>query len=249
MILYPKEIILATLRDYFSHDTYYHYVKDQWGFANTVDQTDLPMDAGLQDNISTRVFIGENYRQDGQFYPAILIKSGGVKSVPISLNREEGTVNWGIRQYEDGYGNVSFFKYPKSFVFSGAWEGSIIIDVHARSPRTRDDLIQEVGLCFTDITYKSLQKAGVACKPGLSASGTTEKDDRKDKLFMQSITLEIRTEWRREIPVDNILEVINFSIDFADLSSPNPVVAQNLTINTTVSFLDIMSGVSMGIKA
>lgn len=248
MIVYPKEIILATLRDYFSQDIYYHYVKDKWGFPNTVDQTDLELDAGLNDNITTRVFIGENYRQEGQFFPAILIKNGGTKSVPISMNREDSTVQWEIRSFEDGYGNVSFFKHPKSFVFAGAWEGSIIIDIQTRSPRSRDDLVQEVALCLNDITFKSLQKAGVACKPP-SASAPSEKDDRKDKLFMQTITLDVRTEWRREIPVSNILEVINFSAEFSHLSSSNPVVAQNITISTTTSFLDIMSGVSMGIKA
>lgn len=248
MIIYPKEIILATLRDYFSRDTYYHYVKDAWGYANTVDQTDLPLDAGLHDTTTTRVFIGENYRQEGQFFPAILIKNGGTKSVPISMNREDSTVQWEIRKFEDGYGNVSFFKHPKCFVFAGAWEGSIIIEIQSRSPRSRDDLVQEVALCLQDITFKSLQKAGVACKPP-SASAPSERDDRKDKLFMQTITLDVRTEWRREIPIGNVLEVINFTAEFSNISSVDPIPAQNITINTSVSFLDIMSGVSLGIKA
>lgn len=250
MIVYPKEIVLATLRDYFSQDTYYHYVKDQFGFANTVDQTNLPLEAGVLDNLTTRLFIGENYRQNGQFFPAILIKIGGMKSVPISLNREDGTVLWEIRTFEDGYGNRTFFKHPKSFVFAGAWEGSIIIDIKTRSPRSRDELVQEVSMCLNDITYKSLQKAGVSIKPGsLNVGGTNEQDDRIDKLHTQTITLDVRTEWRREIPISNILEVINFTVEFADLSAQDPVTAQNLTINTNVSFLDIMSGVSMGIKA
>lgn len=239
MIVYPKEIIIATLRDHFSKDSYYHFSKDKWGFPNTVDHTDLPLDAGLHDDTTTRVFIGENYRQDGIFYPAILVKHGGAKSVPISINREQTTVSWGIRRFEDGYGNVSFFKYPQSFVFAGAWEGSLIIDVKTRSLRSRDDLTQECAIAFTDIIYETLKKAGVVCKP-LSVSSPSEQDDRNDKLFMQTITLDIRTEWRREIPISNLLETISFAMEFGYLANPNAPIAQNLTINTSVSLLDIM---------
>lgn len=239
MIVYPKEIVLAVLRDHFSHDTYYHYVKDQWGFPNTMDHTDMPLEAGLHDNSMTRLFIGENYRQKGIFYPGIFIKNGGTKSVPISINREDSSVQWEIRSFEDGYGNVTFFKNPKSLIFAGAWEGSIIIDIKARDPRTRDELIQEVGLCFTDIAFKKMQKAGIICKP-MSVGSPSEQDDRNDKLFIQSITMDVRSEWRREIPVNNVVEIINFSVEFANLSSPNPVVAQNLTINDTQNFLDVL---------
>ena len=37
MIVYPKEIIISSLRDFFSNDTLYHYNRDQYGFANTVE--------------------------------------------------------------------------------------------------------------------------------------------------------------------------------------------------------------------
>lgn len=245
MISAPKEIVIASLKDYFSQDHYYRYGTDPFGFANTTDHTDLPLDAGYNDNLTTRLYIGENWRKDGIFYPAILVKHGGGRSVPISMNREEGTVDWEITPYEDGYGNITFYRKPKSFIFAGAWEGSIIIDIMARNaPQARDDLLQEVMLCLTDITYKSLEKAGVAIKPGgnPSWSGTSEQDDRNDKLFRQTITLEIRSEWRREIPVSNVVEVINFSIQFGRVDDLNAPVAQNLTIDTSVSMLDIMAG-------
>lgn len=251
IIVGPKEIIISTLKDYFSKDTYYHFVKDPWGFAKTIDHTDLALEAGLNDDLTTRVFIGENWRDDGIFYPAILVKNGGGRSVPISLNREDSTVEWEVRSFEDGYGNVTFFKNPKNFIFAGAWEGSITIDIMTRSVRSRDDLVSEVMLCFTDITYKSLEKAGIAIKPGgnPSWSAPSEQDDRNDKLFRQTITLEIRTEWRREIPISNVVEVINFSIEFGDLDSPNAPIAQNLTINTNVTLLDIMNGEVVPIMA
>lgn len=239
MIVYPKEVIIATLRDFFSKDSYYHYSKDQWGFANTVDHTNLPLDAGLHDNVTTRVFIGENYRYDGIHYPAILVKNGGSKYVPISINREQGGIQYESVIFEDGYGNQSTVRRPKSFITAGIWEGSVIIDILSRSLRARDDLVELVGMCFTEIHFDSLYDVGVIVKP-MTISSPTESDDRNDKLFRQSITLDVRTEWRREIPVGNLIDTIFISATIQDLDRPNSPVSPNLTINTEVTTTDIV---------
>ena len=240
MIMYPKEIVIATLRNFFKPDSYYHYSKDHFGFPNTPDHTDLPIDAGLHDDVTTRLFIGENYRFDSIFYPAILVKNSGSRYVPTSINREEGAVQWDFRTFIDGYGNTTSFRNPVSFIFAGAWEGALAIDIMTRSLRSRDDLIDLVSICLTDIAFKSLQKAGVICKPVVVGS-PSEIDDRNDKLFRQTITVDIRSEWRRAIPIANILDVINFSIEFVDLNNPLAPVAKNLTINSNIQFLDIMA--------
>lgn len=246
MIVYPKEIIIAVLRDHFSHDSYYHYSKDPWGFANTPDHTDLPLGSGLYDDVTTRVFIGENYRQDNIYYPAVLIKHGGSRSVPISINREEGAIQWKFTEFDDGYGNKLFFKSPQSFLFQGAWEGSINVEIQTRSLRSRDDLSEIIALCLTDITFKVLQKAGVIVKP-ISVGAPSETDDRNDKLFRQNITLEIRTEWRREIPVGNLVEIINFSMDFADVIHNTPT-APNLTVNNNFRLIDNLMNALFEVK-
>jgi hypothetical protein len=239
----PKEIVIATLRDFFSQDSFYSYHKDNWGFPLTPDHTDLPIDAGLHDNSTTRLFIGENYRYESIFYPAILVKNNGIRYVPISINREEGSIQWDFRTFIDGYGNITTFRNPKAFVFAGAWEGSLAIDIMTRSLRSRDDLLDLVGICLTDITFESLKKAGVVCKP-IAISSPSETDDRNDKLFRQTITVDIRTEWRREIPIGNVIDSINFSIEFQEfVSNPNAPVDPNLTINTNVQFIDLMSQV------
>lgn len=248
MLVYPKERIIAILRSYFSECDYYTYSANQWGFANTTDHTDLPLGADMLPNaygstsdsskyLPTRLFIGENYRYDSIFYPAILVKSGGGRYVPISINREQGTISYRDIVYEDGYGNNVIVKKPESFITAGAWEGSISIDVLTRSLRARDDLIELIAMCFTDIHFDTLFDAGLIIKP-LQYSGTTETEDRNDKLFRQSITLDVRTEWRREIPISNIVDTIMFSVEFENLSNPNSVVAPNLTINAETSIFD-----------
>ena len=252
MIVYPKEVIIATLRNFFAQDSYYHFSKDQFGFPNTTDHTDLPPGAdmpygpGSQPSLNphpilpTRLFIGENYRYDGIFYPAILIKSGGSKYVPISINRNQGTVKYDRILMVDGYGNETVVSKPISLVTAGAWEGSIIIDVMSRSLRARDDLVERVAMCLTEIDFESMHQIGVVVKP-ISISGTSETDDRNDKLFRQSFTLEIRTEWYREIPVKNTIDAILFTANFGNLSDSKSPIATNLTINAGINIADMLA--------
>jgi hypothetical protein len=245
MLVYPKEMIIAFLRDYFSKDSYYHYARDQWGFPNTTDHTDLPLGADLPSGpndesiLSTRLYIGENYRFDGIHYPAVLVKSGGSKYVPISINREKGSVKYEDVIYEDGYGHCTTVKRPKAFVTAGVWEGSIIIDIKSRSLRARDDLAELIGMFFSEISVDSLYDIGIIVKPP-QIGAPSETDDRSDKLYMLSLTLDIRTEWRREIPVGNLIDAIFFTVDFQDLDIPDSPVANNLTINSDVSITDML---------
>lgn len=229
MILFPKEIVIQTLRDYFSKDSYYHFVADEWGFPKTPDHTDLPTAAGLHDNVTTRLFIGESYRQDIVFYPALIVRHGGANYVPISFNRERGTVQWDYQTYEDGYGNVTQFRVPKYFIFAGAWEGSLSIDIFTRSLPARDNLCELVSLLFTDIEHHNLEKSGLFIK-SIQAGSVSESDDRNDKLYRQSITLNFRSEWKRHIPVGNVVEIINLAVDFQRLDVPDAPVAANLKI-------------------
>jgi len=237
MIIFPKEIVIATLRDHFSQDTYYHYVADEWGYPKTTDHTDLVQEAGLKDNQTTRLFIGETYRQDVVFYPAIIVKHGGANYVPISFNRERGTVQWDYQVYQDGYGNITKFPVPAHFIFAGAWEGSISIEIFTRSLPARDNLAQEVAILFADIQHNNLEKAGFFIK-GVQASGVSETDDRNDKLYKQSITLQFRSEWRRHVPINNIVEIISLVMDFGDVSGPD---AANLQINNEQTLIEVLA--------
>jgi hypothetical protein len=253
MITFPKEVIIATLRDFFSHDSYYHFSKDEFGFVNSTDHTDLPLGADLPYGpgahpelnpshiLPTRLFIGENYRYNSIFYPAILVKSGGSRYVPISLNRNQGEVKYKKVIYTDGYGNSTEIRTPEAFLTSGAWEGSIIIDVMTRSLRARDELVELVGMCFTEIQFETLHQIGVVVKP-ISISGTSETDDRNDKLFKQTLTLDIRTEWMRSVPIGNTIDAIFFTATFSDLANQHRPVAANLTINTEVNITDMLIG-------
>jgi hypothetical protein len=141
--------------------------------------------------------------------------------------------------YEDGYGNQTVINRPIAFYTAGAWEGSIIIDILTRSLRSRDDLAELTSMCFTEITFDTLYDVGLIIKP-IQISATSESDDRVDKLFKQSLTLNIRTEWRREIPISSLLDSILFVVNFKNIAIPDSPIAANLTINTEVSLTDIL---------
>jgi len=187
-------------------------------------------------HISTRVFIGENFRYNGIYYPAILVKSGGAKYVPISINRDKGSIKYENIIYEDNSGNQKIISKPAYFITAGAWEGSISIDVITRSLRARDDLIELIAMCFTEVNFDSLVDIGVIIKP-LSIGSPSESEDRNDKLFRQSITLDIRSEWRREIPIYNIVDAILFTVSFSNLSK-NAIESKNLEIITENTITD-----------
>jgi hypothetical protein len=236
-LVYPKEMIIAVLRDFFSRDSYYHFTLDEYGFAKTVDHTDLPLNAGIYDNATTRVFIGENYRYDGIHYPAILVKANGAKYVPLSANREAGAPLYDPMVYEDGYGNQTTIYTPRALLFAGVWEGSITIDILTRSLRSRDDLAELVGICFADTMFDTLRVAGIVVKPP-NIGSPSESEDRNDKLFQQNITFDIRTEWRREIPVKNIIDSILFTADLVYLEDKNHVTDPNFAIETKLTLAE-----------
>ena len=75
LMSYPKELIISVLREEFGKDSYYHYVSDEYGYPKVVDLTDVPLNAGINDNLTTRIYIGESFHFDAIFYPAILVKT------------------------------------------------------------------------------------------------------------------------------------------------------------------------------
>lgn len=237
---YTTDAVIWSLKEFFSQDHFYHYQSDAWGFNKTPDNTGLYLDAGLNDDKSTRLFIGEYYRQNVIFYPAILVRNTGYRSVPISMSRNKFFVNYEPIKYTDGYGNSKIISRPSSYQQNGAWEGTITMEIQARSSWTCTELTDLISLFFTDTYFETLQNMGIVIK-NVSSGSPSEADDRNEKLFKRTISLEIRTEWTRVIPISKTIDVINFCIEFGDLNKEPFVPAPNLTIETSIQLLDILN--------
>ena len=239
LMTYPKELVIGILREEFGKDSYYHYVSDPWGFPKVVDHTDLPLDAGFGNDETTRIFIGEAFRFDAIYYPALLVRMTSAKYVPISMSRNKNVIEYEKQLVVDGYGNYKEYFLPKYIDLAGAWEGTITIDVIDRDSVSRDSLVSIVMLLFADIRFESMRKAGVLIKSGQpSLSGVSEGDDRQhDKLYKATVSMDVRTEWRRLIPIDSVLERISLCVDFRVIGQDN-VVNPNLSIGTSISIFD-----------
>jgi hypothetical protein len=242
LVTSTKEIIIENLRNFFAQDSYYSYRTDEWGFAKTPDHTDLPLDAGYDDDVTTRLLITENYRHDVAYYPALLVKYGSGKSRPISMSRNKGVVRWSAISYLDGYGNETLLDTPSYFVQAGAWEGSVLVDIETKSMRSRDELVDLVAISFVDTLYEDLYKSGVVIKSGSPTIGSpTEEDDRNDKIFKQSITFDIYSEWRRHIPITSVVDAINICVDIGDITSEPEQLAPNISIVTSVDVIETIA--------
>lgn len=239
LVNYPIELIAGIMKEEFSNDSYYHYVSDAWGFPKVPDHTDLPIDAGLNDDSATRIWIGRSHKFNAIYYPSLIVRMTGAKYVPIAMNRNKEVIEYEKQLVIDGYGNTREYFTPKYIDLAGAWDGTITIDIHTRDIHSRDELSGILMLLFADIRFESLRKAGVLIKSGNpSLGGVSEADDRQqDKLYKATISMDIRTEWRRLIPIENIVERINLCLDFSVLGS-RTITNPNIQINQTISILD-----------
>ena len=143
LIRIPKDSIIATLKNYFSKDSKYHFVADQWGYPLTPDLKNIASEAGYKDDVTTRIFIGDKHRFDKIFYPAVIVSTGSFKYVPLSMSRDHHVIDYELTQLVDGYGNSTTIRVPVAFTPGGIWEGNITIDVHSRGIREREDIYHE----------------------------------------------------------------------------------------------------------
>jgi hypothetical protein len=239
MLSYAKELFIETLREEFSKESYYHYVRDPWGFPKTIDLTDVPIDAGLHNDVTTRIFIGEAFRYDMKFFPAVLVRAGSFKSVPISMSRNEGVIKYKATRVLDGYGNEKIFSVPSYFSLAGAWEGTVTIDILAGDIKSRDDITEIISSILTITNFKIMANAGVVVKP-ISIGSPSEADDYKDKIYKITISCDVRTEWEQNIPISSVVDAINFCIEFGVLNKNPIVTAPNLEIHSSIDIIDII---------
>jgi len=230
LILFPKALIISTLREYFAKDTKYHYVSDEWGFPKTPDHTDLDPKAGYDDDATTRIYIGQEDRFDISYYPAVIVRHGGATYSPISINQEEECVQYGYRLFIDGYGNKHSLRIPVNFVYAGAWDISLDIDVLTEGMQDRSTIVEAIMMHLQSNVRNELTHAGLFIK-STSVSSESKELYQNNNIYKQTISLTCRGEYRKLIPVGDIVEVITACIEIGhyteDVWLPDP----NLTIH------------------
>lgn len=208
-----KNLIIDVLKEHFARDTMYRYETDGFGFAKTPDLTDMPPD--IQDKRTTRIFIGDVYRYDKRFWPAITVRHSSGRTKHISFNQEY-TNKYRVDLVLDGYGGRSYVQVPSHIVVAGAWDQTFEVQIAAEDPQDREELSDILAAFFQGVVRNDLTNAGLFIR-SVSISGEREEDWGNDKVFLQSLSLECYSEWRREIPHNNLVETINFCFQYGIL--------------------------------
>ncbi len=210
-----KNLLIDFLRENFRQDTVYRYGTDAFGFPLTPDVTDLPPD--IEETRTTRIFIGDIFRYDKRYLPSITVRQSSSRYYAVSFN-QDGTTRYRVDLVMDGYGNRSLVKIPTHKVFVGGWDQTFEVLVAAESTEDREELADIVSSYLIGVARQPLQDAGLFVRT-VSCGGEREEDWANDKIYMQSISVETFSEWRRELPLDNLVETINFCFEFGILGS------------------------------
>lgn len=233
-----KNLLIDILREHFKQDTLYRYTSDGFGFPLVVNVTDLPPD--IQEERTTRMYIGDIFRLSQRFWPAITVRHSSGTYNPVSFN-QNFTNKYRLDLVIDGYGNRSFVRVPTHKVITGAWNQSFEIQIAAESTPDREELTDIVSSFLIGAARQPLYEAGLHINK-VSMGGEREEDYANDKVYLQSITVETYSEWRREVPIDanDIIDTINFCFNYglltADTFSEDVTV---LTFEDNVMTIDI----------
>lgn len=235
-IVHSKNIVIDTLREIFRQDREFAYRTDIFGFPKIPSHLGLDTDAGLDDDKTTRIFIGSTYRYDIKFNPSITVKNTGSRYVPISFNRDLLSVIYTNERIVDGYGVETIIRSPAFHTLIGAWDQTLEVKIITEDAIDREEIADIVMVSLQGSRLLELQKEGVFIKT-MSTSGEVEQDYSNDRLYMISINLNIRSEWKIHIPINDVVERIGLCITFDALDSTDPE-ADGLTINEQITTVD-----------
>jgi len=235
-ITQPKNLIIDVLRKHFSRDNIFTYRADEYGYPLTPDLTGLDIDSEL----TTKILISDIYRYEVKFFPAIVIKSNGGVYKPISFN-QNSTLKYRKSLVEDVFGSVNEIKVPTHRVYAGAWDFNFEITVYSESHSELEEIVEIVAMIFQYVSWNELRANGVFVK-NISIGAESAEPYANDYVYNQTITLPIRSEWRVEIPLDDIIEKIIFYFDSVMTPiPPNTTVADKLELkyDDVLSFAEI----------
>lgn len=228
-IVHGRNLIVDTLKEVFARDREYHYVSDIFGYPKTPDHTNLELDAGIEDDETTRIFIGTSYRYEQAYLPAISVRQTSSTYRPISFNQNKWNLEFSRQRTEDGYGNVDWISVPSRYTFAGAWDQSFEIKVVSNSQEDTAAIADIVMISLQNTYRDILERNGLFVKQISAGGENAESINSNDPVFSIAITANTYSEWRREIPVANLVERIQVCFEI-DLGGKDDVPATGLAI-------------------
>lgn len=206
-IVQPKNLLIDTLRYHFAKDNLYTYRTDEFGYPLTVDLTGIDMDS----EETTRILISDVFRNEVNFYPAITIKTAGGSYVPISFNQNQ-TIRYRVEQAVNSLGATRTIRTPTHRVYAGAWDMNFDVSVYSRSHVELEEISEITKMILQYASWNELRANGLFIK-SMSISGESSESYINEFIYSHTISIATRSEWRVEIPLEDVIEKIVFYFD------------------------------------
>lgn len=231
-ILAGRNLLIDVLREVFSRDREYRYLRDIYGFPKTPSHVELDPNAGIIDNSTTRLFVGSAYRYDISYLPAVIVRQTSSSYVPVSFNQNRWVIEYEQQKIIDGYGNIEYIQAPSHYTYAGAWNQTFEVKVMAKS---LEDVVSIADIVLISLqgTYRPiLQQNGLFVRNVSAGGESAESIGANDPFFSISITVNTRSEWRRHIPISTLVDRIQFcfTVDLVntDISATDLAIKQAL---------------------
>ena len=199
-------MLIDGLRKVFRNDSIFTYRDDEYGYPLTPDQTGIDVDSPE----TTKIIISDAYRYDVKFFPAIVIKSSGGSYKPLSFNQNM-TYQHRTDVVETEYGAKKIVSTPTHRVYTGRWELGFEVGLYSESQSELEELTDIVSLAIQYVLWNELRANGLFISQ-VRIGAESAEPYANDYVYSTTISLSTLSEWRVEVPIDNIVEKIAFSI-------------------------------------
>lgn len=223
-IVQPKNLLIQSLRDLFRKDSVFTYRDDEYGFPLTPDLTGKDIDT-IE---STKILISDIYRYDVKFFPSITIKHNGATYKPLSFN-QEGTYKYRTDYIENSFGARRKISTPTHKVYAGKWELNMDVGIYCESSSELQELVDIVAMGIQYVLWNDLRASGLFIQ-SLSIGAESSEPYANDYVYFQNISLRCLSEWRVEIPIENVIEKIMFYFDSVKTDSNNDAGSANSAV-------------------
>lgn len=205
-IVHPKALLIDSLRAVFRNDSVFTYRDDEYGYPLTPDQSGIDPDSEL----TTKILISDTYRYEVKFFPAIVIKSSGGAYKPVSFNQNM-TYKYRTDVVENDYGGRRIVSTPTHRVYAGRWELGFDVGIYSESQSELEELTDVVSMALQYVLWNELRANGLFISQ-LRIGAEAAEPYANDFVYNTNISLSTLSEWRVEIPIENVVEKIAFSI-------------------------------------
>lgn len=200
-VVYIKDTVINVLRDLFSRDPEFTYIREIDGILPDFE------------NPTLGVVITDVYSYEVQFLPAVTVRVNNSNMIPVSFNQNQFTYDY-LRD-ESGSLVLDDFGKPIEIYeeFAGLYKSSVTVNVVTWTPLDREKLVSKIAIIFKHLMRDQLYADFGVFVENVSVGGETEQPYSNDYLFSQPVTVDVLTSWTNRIPRgDGLVEGVNLQI-------------------------------------